>query len=369
MSKKAIFFLLGVLAAVVLVNSALSVYSLSTIDSRIAVAVEEKMPASVELTLFLPQNCPECAGLEGFLTAISSDKSLINVTKTSKVYLGSAQAAGLPSVTRLPAIVASGQVAKSQKVSAFFSSLGFSTGESQIVLETPLAPFFDTASGKALGLVDATAILAPTDCTTCVSGQKMISDLELAGMYFSSKSSLTYESAEGQELIARNEIKVLPAVVLSEDAGYYSKTLSDILSQKNSEGKYVIEATQPIYYDIALKRRRGEVSITFLNDSSCSNCSDVTYNLAILAGYGLVPQNQTVLDISSDGGKALVAKYNITKVPTFVLEGDGTLYVSLISVWPSVGTFETDGKMVFRSPDIMGPYVDLATGSVVFPEA
>jgi len=369
MSKKAIFFLLGLLAAVVLVNSVLSVYSLSTLDSRISAAIEEKKPASVELTLFLPRNCPECSGLDGFLTALSSDKSLINVTKTITVYLGSAQAAGLPSVKRLPAIVASGQVAKSEKVSSLFSSLGFSTGESQIVLETPLAPFFDIASGKALGLVGATAILAPNDCTTCVSGQKMLSDLELAGMYFSSKASLPYESAEGQALIARNEIKVLPAVVLSEDAGYYSKTLSDILSRMNSEGNYVIEATQPVYYDIALKRKRGEVSITFLNDSSCSTCSDVTYNLAILAGYGLVPQSQAVLDTSSDAGKALVAKYNITKVPTFVLEGDGTMYVGLIRVWPSVGTFETDGNMVFRSPDIMGPYVDLVTGKVVVPKA
>ena len=47
-------------------------------------------------------------------------------------------------------------------------------------------------------------------------------------------------------------------------------------------------------------------------------------------------------DISSETGKELVRKYNITFAPTVILSKDAALYPSLAVVWPQVGSVEAD---------------------------
>ncbi len=95
------------------------------------------------------------------------------------------------------------------------------------------------------------------------------------------------------------------------------------------------------------------VLITYLLDSNCLDCYDVKVNEQILMQYGLNLTSRS-FDINSGEGRALINKYNITKVPTFILSGGDLMNNSkLISVWPSVGSFESDGSLVFRSPELM----------------
>jgi len=107
--------------------------------------------------------------------------------------------------------------------------------------------------------------------------------------------------------------------------------------------------------------------ITFLTDSGCANCYDVTINEQILTQqYSLNVTTKTV-DVNSVEGIALIAKYSITKIPTFIVTGsEATGNQQLQTVWSTVGTVETDGVMVFRSPEVMSTSFKLLNDLGVF---
>ncbi|MFH0961563.1 MAG: hypothetical protein V1820_02670 [archaeon] len=361
--KNIIFAFLALLALFAIVNTTLLVYSASVLDGRIAALVEETRPAKLEMTTLLSSGCSECAEIGEYVDSIRDER--VNFTKTSQVYLGSAQASGFPQVSRLPAVIISGETNKTTSLSKLLSSLGFRRVGNYLVLETPYAPYFDTGSSSVKGLVKAVAIGEPS-CQACQSPEAMLSNLAYSGMYFASSKAVNSTSAEGAEAISSHSIRSLPAVVLSSEASEYREILSQVSARISGES-YVYERKTPLYYDLSQNRTRGIVGITFLNDSSCTTCSDVTYNLLVLANYGVVPANKTYLDVSSSQGKAILAKYNMTNAPAFILTGEPGIYSSLVKVWQQVGTVEEDGTMVFRNPGALGTYKDLSTGKVVVP--
>ena len=75
------------------------------------------------------------------------------------------------------------------------------------------------------------------------------------------------------------------------------------------------------------------------------------------------------MDVNSAEGKGLVAKYNITAVPTVILIGDTFAYGAVLNnIWPSVGIKSDDGAYVFTKVDLaQKPYKNLQTGEVITP--
>ncbi len=92
--------------------------------------------------------------------------------------------------------------------------------------------------------------------------------------------------------------------------------------------------------------------MTMLKDSQCAGCYDVGINKLIVQRFGVDVEEKTV-EAKSEEGKALIIRYNITKIPTFLLSENATLSDQLMQVWTQVGTIENDGVMVFRSPDAL----------------
>jgi len=131
-----------------------------------------------------------------------------------------------------------------------------------------------------------------------------------------------------------------------------------IISLKPS--KWMIPAvgliiTLVVYYSLTTGSSNTITSgiiLTYLTDASCQTCYNVTINEQILTQqYGLTLTTKTY-DINSNEGKALISKYDIEKVPTFILTGSElTSETDLINVWAGVGTVENDGAMVFRAPE------------------
>ncbi|PIO00400.1 hypothetical protein COT72_01700 [archaeon CG10_big_fil_rev_8_21_14_0_10_43_11] len=97
------------------------------------------------------------------------------------------------------------------------------------------------------------------------------------------------------------------------------------------------------------------VTLTYIVDSSCSSCFDVSVNKQILeqytsqSGMSIVEQS---IDALSEEARAYIEKYGITKIPTFILDKNASSIASLMQVWPSVGDVASDGTLVFRSPEI-----------------
>lgn len=93
--------------------------------------------------------------------------------------------------------------------------------------------------------------------------------------------------------------------------------------------------------------------ITYLVDESCTECYNVLIHKQILTDYGLNLQEKTV-DVNSEEGKALIEKYNIDSVPTYILDKRAVKSDIVMTIWPEVGTVEEDGKLIFRNNYLLG---------------
>ena len=77
-------------------------------------------------------------------------------------------------------------------------------------------------------------------------------------------------------------------------------------------------------------------------------------------------EKEEAYDISDAKGKELIAKYNITKVPTIILSEEIKAYPSSTAL-NQFFSAEKDGSYVFRKMDDVGTYRDLALNQVVKP--
>jgi|GEM_PF-7106323 len=92
------------------------------------------------------------------------------------------------------------------------------------------------------------------------------------------------------------------------------------------------------------------VGLIYLVDENCDKCYDVTYNGLILENIGL-DINESLVSINSVQGISLLNRYNITKVPTFILSPEALNNAYLAYIWLQVGSIEQDGNLIFRSPE------------------
>ncbi len=358
---KAIYALLGILVLLVLLNSALTAYLAMKLDARIAMEKEAARPASLSVfVLGAGAACPDCFPLNAMVSQLTQQK--VNATLRDVAAL-SQEAAGLPAVGKLPAIIVSGETSKTPELASFFSSAGFVPKGGYMVLETPTAPYYDVAEGRVRGIVAPTVLFAPASCSNCVGAGELVRQLTYYGIRMSAERNLTFGSAEEASAIAKYNVTILPAILLSDEISAYGTGFS--VGKPQADGKVLFEPLSPVYYDVRTAKPVGELSLTFVADQSCSECYNVSRHLAILAGYGVTPVSAQTLDISSAAGREFVSKYNVTRVPTFTLSSGASFYASLGQVWPSVGTVEADGTYVFRNVGVMGKYKNLINGTVI----
>ncbi len=208
--------------------------------------------------------------------------------------------------------------------------------------------------------------LITNDCDNCYDMTNAVSFIKRqTSVKIITEKNLTYTDKEAQELVSENNIKSLPALVIT------GETLQDnVMPLWNSMGaefvgNVVIVSDIPPYYSLDEQKVVGLVQVIKLTDNSCAECYDVENHMAILPRFGIYVDKSIPYDISSANGKTLVQKYNITKVPTIVLSSDASVYSALDNVWGDVGTVESDGWYVFRAVEQMGIYKDLSQNKII----
>ena len=208
--------------------------------------------------------------------------------------------------------------------------------------------------------------LITNDCDNCYDMNNAVSFIKSqANVKIITEKNLTYTDKVAQELVSANNIKTLPALVIT------GETLQDnVMPLWNSMGaefvgNVVIVSDIPPYYSLDAQKIVGLVQVTKLTDESCVECYDVENHMTILPRFGVYVDKSIPYDVSSANGKTLVQKYNITKVPTIVLSSDASAYTSLNNVWEDVGTVESDGQYVFRAVEQMGIYKDLSQNKII----
>lgn len=97
------------------------------------------------------------------------------------------------------------------------------------------------------------------------------------------------------------------------------------------------------------------------------NCQDDCFNITNLITAINQEQNNVketgrdVVYIEDGEGKALVEKYNITRVPTLLVAGDLNKNASLANAWQVLGEI-INGVFVYR--EIIPPYIEVASGEL-----
>ena len=208
--------------------------------------------------------------------------------------------------------------------------------------------------------------LITNDCDNCYDMTNVVSFIKSqVHVKIITEKNLTYADEEAQELVTKNNIKSLPALVIT------GETLQDnvmpLWDSMGAEfvGNVVIVSGIPPYYSLDAQKIVGLVQVIKLADNSCAECYDVENHMTILPRFGIYIDKSVPYDISSANGKALVQKYNITKVPTVILSPDVSVYSSVVQVWDQVGTVETDGWYIFRATEQMGTYKDLSQNKII----
>jgi len=238
-----------------------------------------------------------------------------------------------------------------------------------VVLSLTIGPATPkTATQEAPKSVDMMIITEPS-CTNCFDASLYQPELERIGVTFGKVSTSERGTTTADRLIKKYGITKLPALVFSKELGTYS-SVANAWSRVGTiadDGSYILQGNNPPYYEIATGKTVGLISLTYLNDSTCAECYDVTQHRQILEQFGMKVTGARVVDIASNEGKALLAQYNITDVPTVIVTGDVAAYPGFDSVWQSVGDVQ-NGAYVFKNLDALNqPYEDLATGKVVTP--
>ncbi len=208
-----------------------------------------------------------------------------------------------------------------------------------------------------------------SSCKDCSSLDDIVTFIRDAKVAIASQKDLDFvaNKSEAQALIDKYKITKLPAMVIrgpkptQADLAKFWEIFGD-----NVGGDFVMRRIQPPYLNLDTGKVSGLFKVTFLTDTACKTCYDVTLHRNAFKNVTMNITDSATVDISSAEGLALVSKYKIDKVPTILVTGELDEYEGFQQTWPQVGTKESDGTYVFRSgiPD-MGTYHDLKTGKIV----
>jgi hypothetical protein len=209
------------------------------------------------------------------------------------------------------------------------------------------------------------------ECDSCNSSDYILVEVKsLATEYnfeIENIETADSESNEAKALISKYGITKLPTMVLSGDTDSLNgfETLWANIGSSESDGALVYREVYPPYLDVSSNSILGQVSVVEIFPD-CGECFDVSTFVDYLESdaVAMLIVNRTELDLNSSEAQSTIAKYNITKLPTFVLSSDASVYPIIDQAWSKYGTAEPDGSYVWRN--YLPPYVDLdQNGSVV----
>ena len=357
-AKKAIPISLVILTLILLVNS----YSILKLAKGLDLLSEKSKPVSVEL-LSLDCDSDKCADLDEELAQLKSHNMLDVDKETSLNFDEAKDIIAKYSIKHLPALIVKGDVDKIELT-------GYRREGDALVLESKTAPYEDAVTGAVAGLVKSVVVYDPNCKDKCPNLSMIVNGLEQNGVVFTEKTMLT--SAEAKELLEINNITRLPLLALSKEFSEYDVSQNwENLGIIAADGSYMLQLDSPPYYDIVKKKIIGLVTMTAINDASCSKCYNGTaVHSEVVTRFGIYLDEVKSLDASSAEAKQLISKYNIKSLPTIILSKEAAEYKALMQAWDSVGTVESDGSLVFRDNEVLGlTYKDLSSNKVIEAES
>lgn len=228
----------------------------------------------------------------------------------------------------------------------------------------------DAAEAKRPANVELVTI-TDNSCKDCFDINTVLNYIKKENINITAQKTVDKNSEEGKQLIQEFDIAKLPAFTLKGELNKLTN-LAEFFAQTGdtANSTFVFRQVGAPYVAADTGTIKGRVSLTLLTDTSCTTCYDVTQHETILKNNFGINTTANVVDAKTAAGQALIKKYNIKLVPTFVLSGEVAEYPSLKQAWEQVGTVAADGTHVFNTGvPLMGTYRDLSTNKTITPVA
>jgi hypothetical protein len=244
-----------------------------------------------------------------------------------------------------------------------------------VVIAISVAGFmlFNITTGRATSPpVTVTVILS--GCDECWKVDDFLANMKKDNVMIEQTLFLEPNSSEALQLIAKYNITKLPTVIFSSKLADYANVVPRwmVIGSKEQDGSFVLRIPNTPYVEMPSGRVRGVIEMIELVDATCTGCHDTSLQkTAMEQQFGAIFGKVTRYDVSSPEGRQLIAKYNITAVPTVLLSPEAEVNGMLTSVWIQLGTFESDGWMVFRNLQTISgaTWKDLTTNETHFSTA
>jgi hypothetical protein len=239
-----------------------------------------------------------------------------------------------------------------------------------VVVAIAVAAFmlFNGTTGSAIAPpVTATVILS--GCDECWKVDDFLANMKKDNVMIERTLFLEPNSSEALQLIEKYNITKLPTVIFSPKLADYAHVVPRwmVIGSKEQDGSFVLRTPNTPYVEMPSGRVRGVIEMIELVDATCMGCHDTSLQkTAMERQFGATFGKVTRYDVSSPEGRQLVTKYNITAVPTVLLSPEAEVNGMLTSVWIQLGTFESDGWMVFRNIQTISgaTWKDLTTNQI-----
>lgn len=293
-------------------------------------------------------DCKDCFDLKTLESEITKNNVKVKSTKTLDV--NSEEARKLIekyNIGRVPALIVLSKDIEKIGIDGEVFSIN-----SNYALFDKSVPYIDLTSNEIKGIVDIKEIY-DSSCKECFSISQVGDQLRKINVKIKNYETIDSLTDKGKNFIKENDLSFAPALFLSEGIEEYWWFFDNNKDSFVKKGKYYLYNNPiPPYKEISTGKIKGKVDVTYLVDKDCADCIKVEQLRSTFLSIGIYMDKEKTLDITSQEGKSLLKKYNITAVPTIILSKEISDY-NVKDMLKSVGSFENDGKFIFRKLDLL----------------
>jgi hypothetical protein len=203
-----------------IINIALLINVYTNFNKQTSNITDTNLP-KISYIYIKDSTCTQCTDLTPLITELNSSgitfkSSKVVELKDAKNYIDKYN------ITNVPVIIFSKGFGEYNIIKQTdWASIGTIEKDGSYIFRLTPPPFKNIATNEIQGLVDVT-YLADKSCTICYNVTLHKTTLLRLGVYIKTESLLDISSAEGQSLIKKYNITLVPTIILSSNAKEYS---------------------------------------------------------------------------------------------------------------------------------------------------
>lgn len=337
---------------------------------------------NLQVIVIEESSCTNCYSLDSLVSSLELNPAY-KVSQLEELDANSEKAQQLIrdyNIETLPTAIVTGDIGSDLHTSWRNSGLASFDGNVQTSIDSPgntlvlrkvKYPYYSVLDARTIGEVQM-IVLSDSNCTKCrpilsdmnrdANGYAIINQpLVINGdgtedeqtVFVSTIQFVDLNSADGNNLLFRNNIKRLPAVLLSPSAKDYDylKRYSGEIGFTTGKDGWLYNDKNPPFLVLESGNVRGVVSLVIISDANCTTCFNpgLAYR-QFFETYDITVGKTAFYTMDSNEGRALINQYQLRHLPALITNEELVVYTKLASEWQQAwGTVEADGNFVFRA--------------------